>query len=79
MMEAVSNRQLAPASDVVGAFHSGESHKGQDERSLVHAMQSVGFAAQRMPLSGAAGGKFVGGILFPTGWRAFLMRATRPN
>ena len=67
MMEAVSNRQLAPASDVVGAFHSGESHKGQDERSLVHAMQSVGFAAQRMPLSGAAGGKFVGGILFPTG------------
>lgn len=35
------------------------------ERELVNALQELGFAAERMPLSGAAGGRFSGDISVP--------------
>src|SRR5215470_16841867 len=35
------------------------------ERALVHALQNVGFAAERVPLSGAARGRFGGDISIP--------------
>jgi Holliday junction resolvase len=33
------------------------------ERGIVHALQSNGFAAARVPLSGAAGGRFSGDVV----------------
>jgi Holliday junction resolvase len=35
------------------------------ERALVKFLQEKGFAAERVPLSGAAGGSFVGDITIP--------------
>jgi hypothetical protein len=35
------------------------------ERSLVRALQDKGFAAERVPLSGSAGGKYVGDLTVP--------------
>src|SRR6516165_10626665 len=35
------------------------------ERSLVHALQNAGFAAERVPLSGAARGRFGGDLSVP--------------
>jgi hypothetical protein len=35
------------------------------ERALVRALQDHGFAAERVPLSGAAGGKFAGDVTVP--------------
>jgi Holliday junction resolvase len=35
------------------------------ERRIVHALQANGFAAVRVPLSGAAGGRFAGDIVLP--------------
>ncbi len=35
------------------------------ERALVRYLQTHGFAAERVPLSGAAGGRFVGDLLLP--------------
>jgi Holliday junction resolvase len=35
------------------------------ERAIVHALQAEGYAAARVPLSGAAGGRFVGDIVVP--------------
>jgi hypothetical protein len=35
------------------------------ERALVRYLQEAGFAAERMPLSGSAGGKFSGDISVP--------------
>lgn len=35
------------------------------ERHCVHRLQDEGFAAERIPLSGAAGGSFAGDITFP--------------
>jgi Holliday junction resolvase len=35
------------------------------ERGIVDVMQEAGFAAQRIPLSGAAGGKFAGDVTMP--------------
>jgi hypothetical protein len=37
----------------------------RDERSLVRLLQAAGFAAQRIPLSGSAGGRFVGDVTVP--------------
>jgi hypothetical protein len=40
--------------------------KGQrEERSIVHAFQEAGIAAERIPLSGAAGGSFAGDVTIP--------------
>ena len=40
--------------------------KGQRlERVLVRLLQARGFAAERMPLSGAAGGRFSGDVVIP--------------
>lgn len=40
--------------------------KGQrTERNIVHAMQERGFAAERIPLSGSAGGSFAGDVTMP--------------
>ncbi len=40
--------------------------KGQRvERVLVRSLQAHGFAAERMPLSGAAGGRFSGDVVIP--------------
>ena len=33
------------------------------ERAIVHALQAGGFAAERVPLSGAAGGRYSGDIV----------------
>jgi Holliday junction resolvase len=33
------------------------------ERGIVHALQANGFAATRVPLSGAAGGRFAGDVV----------------
>jgi hypothetical protein len=35
------------------------------ERHIVQALQAKGFAAVRVPLSGAAGGRFSGGVVLP--------------
>ena len=35
------------------------------ERALVHALQEAGFAAERVPLSGSAGGRYLGDISVP--------------
>lgn len=35
------------------------------ERAIVHAFQDAGIAAERIPLSGAAGGKFAGDVTAP--------------
>jgi hypothetical protein len=35
------------------------------ERALVHLLQAAGFAAERIPLSGSAGGRFTGDITVP--------------
>jgi hypothetical protein len=35
------------------------------ERAIVHALQAGGFAAERVPLSGAAGGRYSGDIVLP--------------
>jgi Holliday junction resolvase len=35
------------------------------ERAIVHALQEAGFAAERVPLSGAAGGSYLGDISVP--------------
>jgi hypothetical protein len=35
------------------------------ERMVVHALQDAGFAGERIPLSGAAGGSFCGDVTFP--------------
>jgi len=40
--------------------------KGQrEERAIVHAFQDAGIAAERIPLSGAAGGSFAGDVSIP--------------
>lgn len=38
---------------------------GREERLLVNLLQERGYAAERVPLSGAAGGKFAGDISMP--------------
>jgi Holliday junction resolvase len=38
---------------------------GRVERSIVRVLQADGFAAERVPLSGAAGGRFSGDVLLP--------------
>ena len=44
----------------------GPRRKGQRvERVLVRSLQAHGFAAERMPLSGAAGGRFSGDVVVP--------------
>jgi Holliday junction resolvase len=35
------------------------------ERALVRALQAAGFAAERVPLSGSAGGSYVGDLSVP--------------
>jgi Holliday junction resolvase len=35
------------------------------ERGIVRALQAEGFAAQRVPLSGSAGGRFAGDVVMP--------------
>jgi len=37
----------------------------RSERSVVHLLQEYGFAAERIPLSGSAGGSFSGDITCP--------------
>jgi hypothetical protein len=37
----------------------------REERQIVHSWQDAGFSAERVPLSGAAGGKFVGDVSIP--------------
>ena len=35
------------------------------ERAIVHALQDAGIAAERVPLSGSAGGRYSGGLTVP--------------
>jgi hypothetical protein len=47
---------------------SGRRSRGKGartERAIVHALQAEGFAAARVPLSGAAGGRFAGDVVVP--------------
>ncbi len=37
----------------------------REERALLHILQDRGFAAERVPLSGAAGGRYVGDVSVP--------------
>jgi hypothetical protein len=37
----------------------------RSERAIVHALQAQGFAAVRVPLSGAVGGRFSGDVVVP--------------
>jgi Holliday junction resolvase len=37
----------------------------RNERGLVRLLQAAGFAAERIPLSGSAGGRFVGDLSLP--------------
>ena len=46
-----------------GARHRQKGARG--ERSVVKFLQARGFAAERIPLSGAAGGSFVGDVSIP--------------
>jgi hypothetical protein len=41
------------------------SKGARTERSIVNALRASGIAAVRVPLSGAAGGRFAGDILLP--------------
>jgi Holliday junction resolvase len=44
----------------------GSRDKGnRAERAIVHFLQDRGFAAERVPLSGAAGGSYVGDLTVP--------------
>jgi hypothetical protein len=52
--------------------HSKGGRRSRDkgnraERAIVRFLQEKGFAAERIPLSGAAGGSFVGDISIPVG------------
>lgn len=40
------------------------------EQALVRLLRNAGIPAERVPLSGAAGGHFTGDIRLPGGWRA---------
>ena len=50
------------------------------ERAIVHALKAGGFAAKRVPLSGAAGGRYSGDIVLPLmGWDLCLEAKTRSD
>ena len=38
---------------------------GRVERNIVRALKAGGFAAERVPLSGSAGGRFTGDVVMP--------------
>lgn len=44
---------------------ASRSKGAREERALVKYLQSRGYAAERVPLSGAAGGKFKGDVTVP--------------
>jgi Holliday junction resolvase len=46
------------------------------ERSIVNALQASGIAALRVPLSGAAGGRFAGDIVLPLIGRDLCVEVT---
>jgi Holliday junction resolvase len=43
------------------------------ERAIVRALQAEGFAAARVPLSGAAGGRFAGDVVVPVRGRDLVV------
>ncbi len=45
------------------------------ERAIVNALQAGGFAAERVPLSGAAGGRYSGDIVLPLLGRDLCLEA----
>lgn len=45
------------------------------ERAIVNALQKAGFAAERIPLSGASGGSFAGDITVPVMGRNWTIEA----
>lgn len=45
------------------------------ERAIVNALQAGGFAAERVPLSGAAGGRYSGDIVLPLQGRDLCLEA----
>ena len=45
------------------------------ERAIVNALQAGGFAAERVPLSGAAGGRYSGEIVLPLLGRDLCLEA----
>ena len=45
------------------------------ERAIVHALKAGGFAAERVPLSGAAGGRYSGDIVLPLLGRDLCLEA----
>ena len=45
------------------------------ERAIVHALKAAGFAAERVPLSGAVGGRYSGDIVMPLMGRDLCLEA----
>jgi hypothetical protein len=54
-----------------GARHRRKGNRA--ERALVAFLRERGFAAERMPLSGSAGGSFIGDISIPLLGRDFVV------
>ncbi len=57
-------RQIQPHSDRRGGRKSRDKGN-REERALVKFLQDRGFAAERVPLSGSAGGSYCGDITIP--------------
>jgi hypothetical protein len=64
------------AEPIASAFTSTQRSRPISERSIVKALLGKGIAAVRVPLSGAAGGRFADDIVLPV--RAPLLRERRP-
>ena len=56
---------MTPACTVMRGGRRSRDKDNRVERALVHALQNAGFAAERVPLSGAARGRFGGDLSVP--------------
>jgi Holliday junction resolvase len=58
--------------------HRSRDKGSRCERAIVRALQAGGFAAARVPLSGAAGGRFAGDVLVPLNGRDLTILKAMP-
>ena len=59
--------------------HRSRRKGARTERSIVNALQANGIAAERVPLSGAVGGRFAGDIILPLRGRDLVRRGEGPG